>query len=463
MAADDGMWIAFLESEDAKTRKNAALLLGDLEYQNARDFLWKAYQNEETLFVRSAYLTALAGMDMSQMLPALHERLDVLTQQKPPEEKQKHVEDEIRALRRILIHYDGIARHTFRKSGKEHEILLTTNRIHREAVRRSLKGKAAELHPLGVLVKTDDPEALFCLRTFRELLFVVHTADFLPRDGKKAAELLMESDLLHLLRALHREDGAFYFRVECKGSMDLEARSAYTKKLAAQLERLSKGELVNSTTDYEIEIRLVENREGNFFPCVKCATLADNRFSYRKNTIAASMHPSTAALIMELAKPYLKEKAQIMDPFCGVGTMLIERDKAVAAGEMYATDIFGEAVEKGRENAALASVRINFIHRDFFDFKHDYLFDEIITNMPVRGKKTKDEMDRFYAGFFDKIQEILTKDAVVVMYTNEIGFVKKQLRLHKEFSLLQETCMQKKNEFYLFIIGIKRYGNGSNG
>ena len=23
---------------------------------------------------------------------------------------------------------------------------------------------------------------------------------------------------------------------------------------------------------------------------------------------------------------------------------------------------------------------------DFFDFKHDYLFDEIVTNMPVRGK-----------------------------------------------------------------------------
>lgn len=135
--------------------------------------------------------------------------------------------------------------------------------------------------------------------------------------------------------------------------------------------------------------------------------------------------------------------------------MLIERAVRVPAGEMYATDIFGEAVEKGRENASLAGVKINFIHRDFFDFKHDYLFDEVITNMPVRGKKTRGEMDALYERFFQKLPAHLTKDAVIILYTNEIGFVKKQLRLHREFVLKQEYCMQKKNDFYLLIIGRK--------
>ena len=82
--------------------------------------------------------------------------------------------------------------------------------------------------------------------------------------------------------------------------------------------------------------------------------------------------------------------------------------------------------------------------------------DEIITNMPTRGKKTKEEMDRFYGRFFEKALEILKKEAVIVLYTNEIGFVKKQLRLNKELSLLQETLMQEKNDFYLLIIGVKR-------
>ena len=168
--------------------------------------------------------------------------------------------------------------------------------------------------------------------------------------------------------------------------------------------------------------------------------------------MSTSIHPSTAALLVELAKPYLKEDAQIMDPFCGVGTMLIERKIAVPAREIYATDIFGDAIIMGRENAKIAKTGINFIHRDFFDFKHDYKFDEIITDMPVRGKKTRAEMEEFYVKFFDKAAQILEHDGIIVMYSNEIGFVKKQLRLRSEYRLLQETCILDKKDFYLFVI-----------
>jgi 23S rRNA G2445 N2-methylase RlmL len=159
---------------------------------------------------------------------------------------------------------------------------------------------------------------------------------------------------------------------------------------------------------------------------------------------------------MELSAPYLKENAQIMDPFCGVGTMLVERDIRVPAREIYATDIFGDAIIGARENAALAGEEIHFIHRDFFDFRHDYKFDEMITNMPVRGKRTREELDRLYADFFEKALTLLEREAVLVLYTGEAGFVKKQIRLHRELSLLQEHCMQKKNGFYLFIIGVKQ-------
>ena len=49
-----------LSDEDAKTRKNAALLLGDVECQDAVEALFDAYKNETTLFVKSAYLQALS-------------------------------------------------------------------------------------------------------------------------------------------------------------------------------------------------------------------------------------------------------------------------------------------------------------------------------------------------------------------------------------------------------------------
>ena len=297
--------------------------------------------------------------------------------------------------------------------------------------------------------------ALIKIRTFRDMVFPLNMKGFLVANPVEAAQQIWESDIMGLLDSLHKEKGDYYFRIECKGAMELEERSNFTKKMATELERLSKGALINSTSDYEVEIRLIANKEGAFFPCLRLSTIKKRRFTYRKNAIAASIHPSTAALIMELAKDYLAEDAQILDPFCGVGTMLIERHKKVPAREIYGIDIFGDAIKFARENTQLAGMRVNYIHRDFRDFKHNYLFNEIVTNMPLRGKKTKQEMDVFYGEFFEKAKTLLTEDGVVVMYTNEIGFVKKQLRLHKEFEMVQETFLQPKNDFYLLIMKYK--------
>jgi len=449
------MFLSFLKNDDAKTRKNAALLLGDLAYQDAVDALYEAYVSETTLFVKAAYLQAMEALDVTDKLPALKEMLAKLLETETTAENKKHVEEEIRALRKIMIQAEGIRRHTPDIKGKKVTVILFTNRTQRETIRRTIDCGTATVHPLGVQVETEDLEKLMQLRTYREMVFPLDIKEYLSDNPVEAAKAICESNILELLNRLHKEEGEYYFRIECKSAMDLEKRSIFTRKLATELESLSKGQLVNSTSDYEVELRLIANKEGKFFPCLRLLTIKNNRFDYRKNAIAASIHPSTAALIMELAKDYLKEDAQIMDPFCGVGTMLIERNKKVPAREMYGTDIFGEAIVYARENTEAAGVRINYIHRDFMDFKHDYLFNEIVTNMPLRGAKTKQEMDAFYSAFFEKVPQHLTKDAVVIMYTNEIGFVKKQLRLHKEFSLLQETCMQPKTDFYLLILGYK--------
>jgi len=135
--------------------------------------------------------------------------------------------------------------------------------------------------------------------------------------------------------------------------------------------------------------------------------------------------------------------------------MLIERDILVPAREKYGIDIFGDAIDMARENAALAGEKINFIHRDYFDFKHDYKFDEIVTNMPVKGKKAKEDMDAFYARFFEKSKSLLAEDGIIIMYSNEVGFVKKQLRLHPCYRLIQEYTVRKKDSYCLFIIGMK--------
>lgn len=447
----------FLQSEDAKTRKNAALLLGDLVYQPAAQMLWESYEKEQTRFVKSAYLQALYQMDAAAYVEQIKAKMEQLVSAPVEEESRKHMEEELRALRRLLVKYQGISHHTLDMKNKKVETLLITNRAQREFIHNRIPVGRATPHPLGILVETDQFWKLAEFRLYRELLFPVHLSKgkLLPDQPRAAASTLWESDLYAFLREHHEGDDCFYFRIEIKSPMTLEQRSDFSKKLSAELEHLSGGKMVNSTSDYEVELRLVANRDGKFFPCVKLYTYEDKRFSYRRNSIAASIHPSTAALIMELAEPYLKERAQVMDPFCGVGTMLMERAQKGAVHDVYGTDIFGEAIEKARENTRLAGMDFNYIHRDFFDFSHAYRFDEMISNLPVRGKKTKEQMEGLLDRFFQKAEELLTEDAILVLYTNEGVLLKRALQKHGKFKLLEQMKIQTKGEYELMIIGAK--------
>ncbi len=459
---EDALLEELLREEDPKVRKNAALLIGELEMQQAMEALFAAYQREETLFVKSAYLTGLSRLEVSGISRQLKDRMEVLSRIVPAENEKKHLNEEMRQLSKILTRLERIKRHHFTGAAKACELVLTANPNCRgvtakeaaevpPVIRRSIKP-----HPLGVSVHTKDILPFARLRTYRELLFPVYTEGEIRKDPEEAAADLWHSGLWAFLTSCHKEENPFYFRLEVRANMDLRQKSAFSKKLAAGLERLSKRMLINSPGDYEVEIRLLENKEGRLFAFLKLFTLPVKRFAYRKNAVSASIHPAAAAALVKLAQPYLKECAQILDPFCGVGTMLIERDILVPAREKYGIDTFGEAVDGARENAALAGKRIHFIHRDYFDFTHGYLFDEIITNMPARGKKTKEETDAFYADFFAKSKTMLAPEGKMILYTNEEGFVKKQIRLHREYRLLQEFCVREKEHDYLYIVGLKR-------
>lgn len=444
----------FLSDEDAKIRKNAALILGATDGDAAVEALYRAYEAEETLFVKSAYLTAMDGLAVAPYQNALKERYDMLFGKDAAENEKKHIREELHALDKLLrVEAD---RHKFTGYETPVELLLTTNPSYREVTAAQITKDRPVLVPAGVKVKTTHLRDILTIRTFREMLFLLSGSHHVKADPEDAAEAFLASNLMELLTGLHDGDGIFRFRIEIRSKMTLEERSAFIRKMATALEEKSAHRLMNAPDAYEIELRMVLNADGTFYPVLKLFTIPMRRFSYRKQSIATSIHPSTAALLMQLAKPHLRKKAQVLDPFCGVGTMLIERDLAVAAGDMYGTDIFGEAIIKARENALAAGRAVNYINRDFFDFTHKYLFDEIVTNMPMRGKKSKEEQDAFYGDFFERASGLLAEDGVIILYSNENGFVKKQLRLHKEYRLLEEYIIRKKDGFSLFIIGIKR-------
>ena len=80
------------------------------------------------LFVKSAYVQAMAEMDVEDKLPALKKALEELLAAEIAPENKKHIEEEIRALRKIVIKAEGIRHHTPDIDGKKVTAIIITNR-----------------------------------------------------------------------------------------------------------------------------------------------------------------------------------------------------------------------------------------------------------------------------------------------------------------------------------------------
>lgn len=455
LQGDYDLLLNLLRNPEPKVRKNAAAVLGRLGQNEFAGPIYEAYESEEKLFLKSGYLSALDGLDISDYEDRLRERLRELEQEKPDRETEKHIREELRALRKLMPLRQN-EKHKFQGYDETYEVILTTGKLFQEITAEQIKDGRVTILKNGVRAVTSHIRPILDIPTYREILFPLNKKKLEPEPGM-AAKGLAESNLLELLEKAHGAEDSFCFRLGVHSRMPLDKRSDFAKKCAFALERETGHRLYNSTSNYELEIRLVESREGTFLPLVKLYTMPEQRFAYRRHVVAASIRPEQAALISRLARPYMMERAQILDPFCGVGTMLLERERVCTVRQMYGIDIFKEAINGARENTRLAGKHVNYIQRDFFTFQHEYLFDEIITNMPERGQRTREEHDSFYGKFFEKAEEVLTDRGKIILYSNEKNYVKKQLRLRKEFTLIQEYGMDEKDNYYLFIIGKRNW------
>ena len=443
---------SFLCKEDAKVRKNTALLMGDLGNNAYVSDLYQAYEKEDKRFIKSSYLEAMKDLNYEEYLPNFKSRLEELSEVEITEENKKHVSEEMRALSNLVVAYEGIRMHTFKGMHELSNLVLLTNRDHIDVTMDQLKSMRAKAFNAGVMVETDELEEILEIRTYDEMLFMVDGMKACYPDPDKAAKTIVNSSLMEFLTKRHKGKAPFYFRIELKSKMELDKKSQFTKRLSSEIERLSKRELINSTSNYEFEIRLIQNKDGNYNMLVKLYTILDKRFRYRKEVIPASIRPTNAALTVALAKDYLKADAQILDPFCGVGTMLIERHKYLNANTMYGIDCYGDAIEKARVNTEAARQIIHYVNRDFFEFKHDYLFDEVITDMPfVTGRKTEEEIYDLYYRFFTKIREHLKEDAVLILYSHNRDMIR-ALSKTKGFIIEKEFEISRKEGTYVYVL-----------
>lgn len=459
-----------MDSDDAKTRKNTALLIGDMAdcylgndmADMLMELLYNSYKKERQLFVKPSYLTALGNFDYRTYIDKLKKDFKELEKQPGVPENKKHNDEQKRIISNMLIDIEGVKRHRFTGGNVLSNIILTANRKHVDTVAEQLltidgiDKTRIKTFPAGVMAATDKLDEIMNIRTFDEMLFRVAGMTVLDNDSMLAAKQIADGDLLKFLNKRHdnREERPYYFRVELRSKMDMRSKSVFVKKFSNALENYTDRKLINSKSEYEFELRLIENKDGKFNCMVKLYTHNDNRFAYRIESSATSMKPVNAALIVELSRKYMKEDAQVLDPFCGTATLLIERQKEVKGNTSYGIDISADNIEKAKINTEAAGQIIHFINKDFFEFTHEYLFDEIITDMPFEtANKSHEDIRQVYRLFFTNAGRYLKNDGVIIMYTHNREFVKEYAKA-AGFEILEHQIIFEKAGTDLYIMRV---------
>ena len=439
-----------LKAEDPKVRKNAAKLLGLMSdtSEETVDLLVEAYSNEQTRFVKSTYLEALNGKNFTKHIPFLRKCLKELLDTTVTEENRKHINEEVAALTKLPgLTETKRERFYFNGYDLDNTVLFVVNPSYREMFADSIGAVRKKIVNGGVVVRTTEISDILSDRIWREAVFRVPEALTVPQDPYEAAAVL-SGDIIKKYIAIRLEcEGTLRYRIDFR-CRDEELKKRFVKRIAQETDRLSGGRLLNDPGDYEVTFRISETNLSTYRLGILFTGLHDNRFSYRKETVAGSIHPTDAAAVMAFAKPYLIEDAQVLDPFCGAGTMIAERLRAGKIRTAFGVDTFGPAIEKARIN--VKSSNVWFVHRDFYDYRQDHMFDEIITNMPFREDGDTTEIAVLYRRFFRKLPEHLRRNGTLVMVSHDPKLAESSIP--NDMTVVKKLVMRERGEMAAYII-----------
>lgn len=440
-----------LNHEDPKVRKNAAFLLG--YYEDCIPLLINAYFQEKTEYVKESYLKAFLNHDCHMYLKELK-----MIQKKliaTHDVSTKHIQAQLKIINPLILQYGYKKKKVVKLKHEPVDVILTTLPYYQFVIFEHVLSLRYKPLSQGVLVRTESLYDLQSIRVYKDMIFPIGLSH-LPKDIHKIEIALPHSRILEVLNKLYDEkDDVFYYRVADELR---EKNPQLVKQISQKLFEIFPHRLLNSSEKYDIEFVLREVKKGTVSIYLKLTHLSNPRFLYRKKTIANSMQPYVAATLVQLAYPYMKDNAQVLDPFTGSGILLIEKNIIKPSHFSMGVDIFNEGIEIARKNAKAAQQNIHFVHKDALRFSNNELFNEIITDMPTFPQmKDEEKLTDLYDRFFSRIHRLVRVGGYVFLYTSEISLVMKNLRLQEDYLSLEEhyDIPRGKNMFYFFIIRVK--------
>ena len=170
------------------------------------------------------------------------------------------------ARQALVLKYDRPRQHRFIGYQDETEIILMTNRNHRRVTVDQLPESEVKMLAGGVKFRTTHLEDVLKIRTYSEVLFPISGQKALAGSPDHMSRQLLQGGIMRFLNDHHDGVSPYYFRLEIKSSMTPERRIDLVKKMSLAIEKESGRKLVNTTSGYELEIRLVAGKDGKFVP-----------------------------------------------------------------------------------------------------------------------------------------------------------------------------------------------------
>lgn len=456
--------LTVLSDEDPKTRKNAALLVGELwEVMREEDVvlcirrLYDSYGSELTRFVLASYLTGLENLTRRVELPddmrlLLGDRLAAIDSMgEIPVQERKHIISERKALFGLLHLGDEDEKVLYRMPDDRFDILLTTDPSDRELLFSQVKREteAAKILPFGILVSGKARDRVQSIGLYEHMMYRILPDKAVPFRSDRLKEALLYSDFGRFLDGCYGESAHLLFRVFLHAPYEDKKRAAVIKKLEGELEFYGSGRLKADKSEADLHLHFFLQKSGNMGLFVRPLAQVDNRFSYRRAELDTSMAPRKAVKMVTLLASELAADARVIDPFAGTGTLLIEREKAKATEEMYALDTYGEAVTIGREAAWAAGVRILYVHRDAASFTDDKPFTEILSELPDLFHKEAEEKGRFFEELGKITERLLESGGVAFYLTSEGNAMKSMVRRCAGLTFDREIPFDKTRSIFI--------------
>ena len=419
---------AQLSASEPKLRKNAARLLGALGDGRDAAALAAALPAERTLFVVPSLLLALGRVGGS----AAEAAIAAFPVPEPRDEtEQKHVEEIRRALETAKNSFASEAFPPLRRLPAQRTILLLAPKGFLAELRQELESRGFSPDPVpcrtpdgaeGLTVRADDLRGLYRCRTAMEILLPV--AEGIPASPEAVARAFSPAPALP-------------YRLELRGY------AGDRRAFLLETVRLLSGK--NNPSHYASELRVVVS--GNSAALYeKPCNVADTRYLYRKQAIPASIHPATAACLVRYARTHAgttNPHPVVLDPCCGSGTLLFERERLSPCKHLFGVDLTPLAVRAARENAEAGDSRARFIQKDCLSFTPREPVDELYANLPFGNRVgTHEDNTALYAGLVHRLPDWLSASGFALLYTMEYRLLETCLKREPRLRIIDRTATE---------------------